>query len=197
MNILFLRHGEDKGAVKGIFSDENLTEIGITQIKNLIPVLKKYGLEVVITSPMKRTLETTELISQELSIKYEINDKLTEFNGANLNIIRQDEYNQFIASEKGLQGYIEQDNQFDWNETYSRLIERINSFWVEFRNKYYQNYNNVLIVSHGRLLTFLISKIMDFQLDGYRFSIENGSFLHIKITQDWRPQIVFQAMNNG
>ena len=192
MNVLFLRHGEDKGAIKGVFADEGLTLKGINQIKAIIPDLKKFDLEFIITSPLKRALETTKLISQELAISYEINTNLTEFSGTNLDGIKQEEYNQFISFEKNLHGYIDYKMHYDGIETYANFFERISSFWNEFRNIYFQKYNNILIVSHGRLLTFLISKIMDFKMDGYRFAIDNGSYLNIKLTDTWRPQITFQ-----
>ncbi len=86
--IYFIRHGESEANLKGVFAGQRdnslLTEKGIEQaqitanlIKNTIPKIDR-----IISSPLKRTIETTNIIAKEIGFdvnNIEIDDRITEY----------------------------------------------------------------------------------------------------------------------
>ena len=78
---IFLRHGrslaDDEGKHEGLY-DSPLTEIGIRQAKNIAEILKSYDFDLIISSPLKRALQTAEIISKTLNIEIEVNDLFKE-----------------------------------------------------------------------------------------------------------------------
>ncbi|MBL1212799.1 MAG: phosphohistidine phosphatase SixA [Ignavibacteriae bacterium] len=65
MNLYLVRHGEAKGGSPD--SKRELTENGISSIKNSIQLWKQYftKADYIITSPLKRTKQTAEIIKNE------------------------------------------------------------------------------------------------------------------------------------
>ena len=80
--IYFVRHGESEANVKNVFSgqkdDSVLTEKGREQARQTAEEIKKEGLKIdkIISSPLKRTLETAEIIAK--AINFDISKILTD-----------------------------------------------------------------------------------------------------------------------
>lgn len=72
----FARHGECIANVKGVIAgggdNSPLTELGKTQAKETAQNLKGVDFDLIISSPMSRTLDTTKIITSELGIDKEI-----------------------------------------------------------------------------------------------------------------------------
>ena len=68
---------DDEGKHEGLY-DSPLTEIGIRQAKNIVEILKSYDFDLIISSPLKRALQTAEIISKTLNIEIEVNDLFKE-----------------------------------------------------------------------------------------------------------------------
>jgi probable phosphoglycerate mutase len=72
----FLRHGETDYNAKGLSQgalDISLNEAGRAQAKLAGPILKNRGIVAIVSSPMLRTRETTDIVNQSLnlSVTYE------------------------------------------------------------------------------------------------------------------------------
>lgn len=91
--IYFIRHGESESNRDKIFAgrraDVELTETGRQQAKDAGLQILKLGLTIerIISSPLKRTVETTRIIAQEINFPFEkviFDEKLAEYDlGAN------------------------------------------------------------------------------------------------------------------
>lgn len=71
--VYFVRHGECIANVKGVIAgkgdDSPLTELGKTQAKETAQNLTGISFDLIVTSPMSRTTETTNIITEELGLK--------------------------------------------------------------------------------------------------------------------------------
>ena len=56
-----------------------LTDTGIRQIRSIIPVVREWSPELIVSSPTSRTLHTCALLSTELSIPFEVAFDLHEW----------------------------------------------------------------------------------------------------------------------
>lgn len=71
MRLVLIRHGETDWNVEGRYQgqeDPPLNEAGITQSHHLANELNNVGLEVLFSSPLKRSLQTAKIISDHLNI---------------------------------------------------------------------------------------------------------------------------------
>ena len=72
--IYFVRHGETDQNAENVFQtpDTVLTEKGLAQAHTLAERCKNLGIEALVSSSYTRALQTSEVISQELSIPIEV-----------------------------------------------------------------------------------------------------------------------------
>lgn len=81
MKIVLVRHGEtefrDKGLLDGM-TDTAMNENGTRQAKELAPKLKKYNFKKIFSSTLKRSIDTAEIIKQELGLNLPI-EKIESF----------------------------------------------------------------------------------------------------------------------
>src|SRR5688500_1524188 len=86
MKILFLRHGEAMDDINNTFggwSDDTLTENGQSQILEKSKSIKELNInfEIVFHSPLKRTMETAEILGKSLNIPTAELPEAIEFGG--------------------------------------------------------------------------------------------------------------------
>ena len=159
MKLYIVRHGETSWNVKKLLqgkTDISLNENGINQVKTLEHKLPKNKIDICICSPLKRTIETanilySNIIKDDLLIERDYGD----FEGKSI------DYN-FISL---LWDY--KVNYHDHNvESIKECLERANKFLKKIKK--YKG-KNILIVSHGAFI-----KALHYNLVGYN---ENTDFL--------------------
>ena len=146
-----LRHGEALNNINKIYSaglnDKMfLTEKGRNEIEKRAEELKKYNIDLIISSDYDRTKQTSEIIANKLGIKIIYNSKLREINvgdfqGSSMN-------NNLKFKEQWKNGV---DISYPNGESWSDAKKRIMNFYEELYNEY--SNKKVLIVSHGDILT--------------------------------------------
>lgn len=79
---IFVRHGESEGNVGKYFAkpETPLTKNGQAQAKALIEALKDDHIDVIISSPFTRTLETAEPVADALGIEIITDERICEWN---------------------------------------------------------------------------------------------------------------------
>lgn len=169
MKIYFIRHGETVWNTLKIFqgsSNSPLTEKGREQAKKLGEKLKNTEFTNFYSSPMGRTIETSQLIIGDRDIKIEFIEEFKEISVGRM---------EGVPREKFEKDFPEQYHNFFFNpkdydptpfdgETYPHLLERVQIGL----NKIIQNYEKddiVAVVSHGVTLKaiFKIIKNMSFE----------------------------------
>lgn len=180
MRILITRHAEDLGPS---FDEENrvLTKKGVLQSKKLGEIVRKFNPSYIYSSPLKRAKQTAEIIRKYCNIQIRILDGLREQITKN----EKSKDNKLITNK----GYIELNQKYFNGESYGELYTRTKKIWDLIKEKH--NYKDkIVIITHGRLMTFLISEILGFIPDGFYFANENTSYVVLLINPDWRPMIL-------
>lgn len=88
MKVYFVRHGKDDENYRGGWSDLPITSEGEEQVKKLAKFLKdneeKFKIEKIISSDLKRTRQTAEIINEQLHVPLECTPVLREMNNGEI-----------------------------------------------------------------------------------------------------------------
>ena len=154
-----LRHGQALSNVKDIMScwPEKgrfpITQKGKKQIKTVIKKLKNQGIDLIFSSDLLRTKQTSEIISRALKIKPKYDKRLREHNVGVFNIRPIKELRNFLPP-KGEKRF---SAKFEKGETYNELQKRMYDFLKDINKKYKDK--NILIISHELPLSLLEMKV--------------------------------------
>lgn len=161
MKILFVRHGESVDDIEdryGGSADFDLTEKGKSQVlestKRISSLDEK--LEVILTSPLKRALQSAEIISGELGIEVEVFEYLKErnLNGILTGLTRSEAKYKYPEQ-------VEAHNRWEYVDG----SERTEDFNTRVKNaiKYLLNmkYNSLVAVTHGLFLKTFFKETMN------------------------------------
>ena len=144
MNIYLVRHGQTDwnklGKIQGE-SNIDLNEVGVEQANNVAEKLMDEKIDLIICSPLKRSIDTTNAINCNRDIPVLIDDRIMERNfgdleGKNASSFDFDSY------------WIYNKNISDNNvESLKDFFERVALFLDEIRLLYKDK--NILLVAHG------------------------------------------------
>ncbi|MGC8981754.1 MAG: class I tRNA ligase family protein [Minisyncoccia bacterium] len=156
---IFLRHGEAISNRKNLISSypekffNPLTENGIKKIEEVVKKIKKYKIDLIISSPLLRTLETARIISEKLNIPIITDFRLREIDFGTLNGKKVSDYHNFTGSiyEKYFRTPPEGENLED-------VKKRMISVILDLEDKY--EGKNILIVSHELPLRVLFGEML-------------------------------------
>lgn len=202
MKIYFIRHGETVWNTLKIFqgsSNSPLTEKGREQAKKLGEKLKNTEFTNFYSSPMGRTIETSQLIIGDRDIKIEFIEEFKEISVGRM---------EGVPREKFEKDFPEQYHNFFFNpkdydptpfdgETYPHLLERVQIGL----NKIIQNHEKddiVAVVSHGVTLKaiFKIIKNMSFEELGEAPVPKNTSLSIVDYTDEKYTIEVFSDISH-
>ena len=147
MKICFVRHGETNynrdNRLQGQVNDSNLTERGIKQAEEITKKLENYQYDIIITSPLVRTMETAKIINANKCKEIIVDERLKERG-----------YGDFEGKKSEDRVYdIEELWNYDMNynlhqvEPIKTFFDRVHNFLNELISE--KKYEKVLIVSHG------------------------------------------------
>ena len=167
MKIYVTRYGQstlnESNKVSGI-SDVSLTTQGIYQAELLSQKLKSKKIDIIISSPLKRAIETSNIISKECSIDVIIDDRLAEQN-----------YGDFEGVDRTNPDFLE--NKMNFAQKYPngestlQVVHRVYNFLEEIKTL--SNYERILIVSHGgicRVINTYFSDMTNSEFFNYRLN---------------------------
>ena len=149
-----MRHGEADSNVFDVVSsspenmDINLTKKGTEQVRRVAARFKKKGLDLIFSSPIKRTRETAEMISKETGAPVIYDNRIIEFNVGVFNGQPATEELDFIISQEDRFAAVPKEG-----ESLNAIRARMMSFTAELEQKYRDK--KILIVSHGEPLWLL------------------------------------------
>ncbi len=180
------RHGQStynvEGRTQGQTNDSVLTDLGKEQALTVGERLKDKGIEIIVTSPLKRAMQTAELANKSLNLPLETDKHFIEVNvgvveGMHYTKIR-DEYTD-IFNKMHTPGNEFEDVCYPEGESKKQVRERVFAGLEEWANK---NYSSIAISSHGIMLTQTLIALGE-KID----DVKNGAILHIKKENNqWR-----------
>ncbi len=163
MNIYYVRHGQTDfnllHRVQGCI-DIPLNKHGIAQAKESGKIIKNIDFDAVYTSQLVRTQQTAQHLLDGRVCNFTIDSRLAERNyamyeGFNYQVLRGSKMD-FYKS------YSELDYTIGGVETLREMIERIEQFFEDLRK---QDYDNVLLVSHGGIGRVIYHVLKNTDLD--------------------------------
>lgn len=169
MNKLYVaRHGQTvwnaQNKVCGV-TDVELTEKGIEQAEKLADIVPD-NIDVIITSPLKRAIETGKIVAEKNNIPMYIEELLIEQNyGIYEGIDRKDP--QFLNNKRNF-AY-----RYPDGESMMQVAYRIYGF-IDKIKKEYQG-KNVLLISHGGVCRIIRTYFIDMTNEEFfNYTLKNG-----------------------
>lgn len=159
MKIYLLRHGESTSDVEDRFGgdyDDQLTEKGVLQSKELAEKLADKGIEILFTSPRIRARETAEIVANRLGCALELVDDLKERNayGILTGMVKSEAREKHPELVEHVQSYA---NTIEGAESYEHLTERVKSCMDDLLSR---PYGIIAILSHGGFIRCFLREVM-------------------------------------
>ena len=159
MKLYVLRHGETNENITGIMQgnmETVLNEVGRKQAENVREKIKEAGIDLVISSPKKRTIETALIAAPNIPLIKD--DRLLSRNHGEFEGMRRDEVN--------LQDYwnIKLNKQFEKAESMGEIFNRVSSLLNDISINYSDK--TVLLVTHSGITRVLYYYFNGFPEDG-------------------------------
>lgn len=176
MKIYVVRHGQTQWNVQNKvcgMTDVCLTETGKKQAEALADVVENYTVDVILVSPLKRTVETGEIIAKRNNIPIRSEPLLIEQNyGIYEGVDRKDD--RFLGNKRNF-AY-----KYPGGESMMQVAYRIYGLIEKIKTQY-QN-KNVLLVTHGGICRIIKTYFEDMTNDEFfYYSSENCSLEEYEI----------------
>lgn len=184
MKIYFIRHGETVWNTLRIFqgsSNSPLTEKGREQAKKLGEKLKTVPFTSFYSSPLGRTIETSEHIIGDRDIKIEFIDEFKEISVGEMEGVNREEFEERYP--KQFHDFFLNPKEYDptpYNgETYPHLIERVEKGINKIISKHKKD-DIVAVISHGITLKAIFKIVNNLTLEELgEFSVPKNTSLSI------------------
>jgi broad specificity phosphatase PhoE len=179
--IYLIRHGQKQVHA----GDPSLTQIGFDQAKETGEYLKQFPINKIISSPLKRTVETAQQIAKVLNLKYSLDKALIErMIWSDPKITRQEFIREWIKSTNNRE-YVPK-----YGDSSRATGERIH----QLVNKVSKDQNHIVFVTHGgAILDYLRNMFGDAKLSSIKIAYQEGNDFQMmncainKIVSDNKP----------
>ncbi|MFI3242332.1 MAG: histidine phosphatase family protein [Alphaproteobacteria bacterium] len=185
-NFYIFRHGQSSynlaGRTQGQTNDSVLTELGKEQASEVGKRLKSLNIDIILSSPLKRALQTTEFANKTLNTKVVVDDRFTEVNVGEIEGLHyteiQEKYGEKYLQWRSLDKQFE-NIHFKGGETKKQVRERIFNGLNEWAKN--SEHSNIAVSSHGIALSQILIALGKEAED-----VKNGAILHLKKdNNDW------------
>ena len=155
--IYFVRHGESIGNVEGIIQgslDLGLTDKGMEQAGYLSKALKNKSIEQIISSPLLRASQTSEILNNEINTQIIFDDRLKEYCYGDAEGKPWEIATTKYGIQLGSWGLGDIKNE----EEPHQFSKRIESFLNDIQDQYIDQ--NIICVTHGAVVSRIACSIM-------------------------------------
>lgn len=152
--IYLIRHGEclhnlgkNRQTFAGAFLDNSLTPTGVKSAELLSDVLKEKKIDLIVASPLKRSIETAKIIAEKLNLPIKIFKEASEINVGDFSGHTKDEVIKLFPeeAENFYSGNIEK-WVFPNGENYHQVVIRIKNFLNKLKK---EKAKKILISGHA------------------------------------------------
>ncbi|MGI6776967.1 MAG: alpha-ribazole phosphatase [Acetivibrionales bacterium] len=184
--LIFIRHGETDSSKRGTYcgwTDIGLNKKGINQAYRIADKLKNEQICQVFSSPLRRTVQTAEIIKDSLSLTVSYVDSLKERNFGEWDDLSYEE-----IREKYPQELAQWDK--DWinyriknGESAIEAHLRVTAFIDRLIEK--NNNGTFLFVTHLGCIRSLLAHLLGMGIEGtWRFRVQNGSITRVLVNDE-------------
>ena len=169
MKLLVARHGQTvwnaQNKICGV-TDVELSEKGIAQAKKLADALQNYHIDVILSSPLSRAIETSRIIAEKSQAALQVEELLIEQNyGIYEGTDRKND--RFLANKRNF-AY-----KYPGGESMMQTAYRVYGVIDKIKERYPGK--TVLIVSHGGVCRIIRTYFQDMTNDEFfDYTLENG-----------------------
>lgn len=147
-------------------TDVELTEEGIQQAKILAAAVEKCAVDVILSSPLKRARDTSQIVAEHNRIPVLVEDRLTE-----------QDYGIYEGVDGKNPAFLENKRQFAYRypqgESMMLAACRVYGLLDQVKERY--KGRNVLIISHGGVCRIIRTYFMDMTNEEFfRYTLGNG-----------------------
>ena len=165
---ILIRHGESEANVKNLISEDvekyPLTEKGRDQAKFIAEQICDFKFDGIISSPILRTRQTAEIISEFVGIPYVVDSRIRESGLGNYNNRSVSEIWGMTRRELGMES---------WESPVNRFQEIFNAYD-----------GNYVLVSHALPIRAAVSSFLDLnEEESYGIDIRNASMSAIDVSE--------------
>lgn len=194
-NIYLVRHGETELNRKKVYygwTDVPLTFQGKAQCQVIKEKLKDIIFDVVISSPLIRTIQSSEIITGLNKDEFKIYPELKELNFGKWENLHYTEiektYNEeWLKWAKDWQGFCMPEGE-SFNIFYNRIKLCFDKILEKYKDK------TILIVAHQGVLKIIAILILNLKVeDFWTFTFEFGTYTHLQIDKGGKGRTCFQA----
>lgn len=175
MKLYVARHGQTvwnaQNKVCGI-TDVNLTEKGIEQAEQLAEIIPD-DIDMIITSPLKRAVETSKIVASKMKVPFHIEELLIEQNyGIYEGVDRKD--TRFLNNKRNF-AY-----KYPGGESMMQVAYRVYGFIERIKKEYPQK--NILLISHGGVCRIIRTYFTDMTNDEFfHYTLENAKYKEYEV----------------
>tara|TARA_B100000929_G_scaffold123566_1_gene97821 strand:- start:30 stop:647 length:618 start_codon:yes stop_codon:yes gene_type:complete len=196
--IIFLRHGQAENNVKRILAGRtdgvHLTKTGIEQAERIAKYLNPLDISAIYSSPIERAKHTAEIVAENNSMDYQLDDRLTEIDMGKFTLMNYDDM--FAKHGNVFLKFYQNDPAIAEHrvETFPNVRKRVLDI-VDYVVKKHGN-QNVVLVTHMDPIKSILSVVMDLKPKTlFELVIANASFTIIKEQDKKFSLSAINAMN--
>ena len=161
MELIFVRHGETDSnkqrVIQGARLDPSLNTEGISQANELAETLKDVKFDIIISSPLKRALETAEIIKKHFNVPLEIAQHFLERDFGSLTGKNWEEIGEITGLGKEKVMEIDMAQQYDYRPYGGQSAEEVRKGLIDgiehLKTKYPDK--KLLVVTHGGVIRLM------------------------------------------
>lgn len=174
MKLILVRHGETEANLNGVIQgvDDNiLNKTGIQQAKNVGKELKeKYKIDLVFCSPIKRCVETLNIILGEYPVEGEI---------LMSKLIQERDFGEYTGMVEKLvnKNEMNQDNRINEEMGVESLESLRKRSWLFLEDLKLEDVKTVLIISHSGPIKMMMNKLTKKNID--EIAVPNGKIIEL------------------
>ncbi len=188
-----IRHGEPVGGqrYRGYSIDDPLTDKGWQQMRAAVPASPSW--QHIVSSPLKRCLDFSQELAQDLNIDYSVVDDVKEIGFGDWEGKTPDE---IIAQDSEALDHFYKDpvnHRPDGAEPLDLFSQRVWDTYLDVAETYKDKH--VLIVAHAGVARAITANILKMSLDDVysRLKIEYGAIIRSSIDEDAPPRLLIQG----
>lgn len=175
--VCIVRHGETDWNSIGMLqgrTDISLNHLGLQQAKESRDYLCKFQWDVVVTSPLKRTKQTAEIINEKIGVPLiEMSEFIERGYGDAEGMTLQDRMAAFPDRNYP--------NQEDNSELNKRIIQGLNELNLSYKGK------KILLVSHGGVINTILAILSNGEIGSGKTKLINASLSNIELVDNqWK-----------
>ncbi len=162
-SLIVVRHGEDSPDKLGGWSDNELTPLGIEQVKKMSRNLRELINDEFkfVSSDLLRTKETSKIISNELMVPIIYDERFRETNNGDFKNMSKNDF--LMNHQEYIFSRLEMNKSYPNGESPEEFYKRIKNGFIELNEKFANQ--NVVLITHGGVYGVIKSLI-----EGVRWS---------------------------